>query len=139
MMNKEEIFDLVNANPVFHLATVENGRPRVRAMGLFRADEDGLIFQTQEMKDLHKQLTANPDVECCFYSAERGMQIRISGSVEPEEDPELRDEIIAERKFLEPWIGKWGIQMIKVYRLRNGKAAVWTMKTNFEPKTYIEL
>ena len=62
-MNKTEIIAFLNANPVFHLATVEGNKPRVRAMYLYQADENVILFHTGKMKDLHKQLTANPNVE----------------------------------------------------------------------------
>ena len=65
-MNKNEIFQFLNSNLVFHLATVEGGQPRVRGMWLYRADENGLIFHTGKDKDLHRQLTANPNVEMSF-------------------------------------------------------------------------
>ena len=44
MMTKNEIFQLMNTNPVFHLATMDRDQPRVRGMLLFRADENGLSF-----------------------------------------------------------------------------------------------
>ena len=34
-MNKNEIFEFLNANPIFHLATVEGNKPRVRAMMIY--------------------------------------------------------------------------------------------------------
>lgn len=41
-MNEKEMYALMNANPAFHLATVEGDQPRVRGMFLYRADENGL-------------------------------------------------------------------------------------------------
>lgn len=58
-MNKNKIFNFLNANPVFHLATVDGNKPHVRGLLLYRADENGIIFHTGKMKDLHKQLTEN--------------------------------------------------------------------------------
>ena len=65
-MNKTEIFEFLNANPVFHLATIEHGRPRVRGTLLYSADESGLVFHTGKMRGLHNQLTENPNVEMSF-------------------------------------------------------------------------
>ena len=62
-MNEKEIYALMNANPVFHLATVEGDQPRVRGMLLFRADENGLIFHTASTKDVYTQIMNNPKVE----------------------------------------------------------------------------
>lgn len=65
-MNINEVFDFLNANPVFHLATVEGNRPRVRGMLVYMADVNSIIFHTGKMRDFHKQLTENPDIEMSF-------------------------------------------------------------------------
>lgn len=50
-MTEQEILEFIRRNPVFALATAEEGRPHVRYMMLYRADEEGLIFNTGENKD----------------------------------------------------------------------------------------
>ena len=45
-MTKEEILELIKANPTAYMATVEGNQPRVRAMGIPKADENGIIIQT---------------------------------------------------------------------------------------------
>jgi pyridoxamine 5'-phosphate oxidase len=108
-VNKNEIFDFLNAYPVFHLATVEGNRPHVRGMLMYRADEQGIIFHTGKVKDLHRQLTENPHVEMCFNNGkfEDLVQIRIGGAVELVEDLGLKKEIVQKRDFLKPWVDKW--------------------------------
>jgi len=140
-MNKNEVFDFLNANPVFHLATIEGNRPRVRGMLVYRADENGIIFHTGKMRDLHKQLTENPDIEMSFNngSLEDLVQIRISGTVQLVEDIELKQEIVQKREFLQPFVEQMGYGSLAVYRIKNGTASIWTMKTNLSPKEYIEL
>lgn len=140
-MTKKEILDFLTANPMFHLATVEGNKPHVRGMLLYRADENSIVFNTGKTKDLHKQLTANPNVELCFgnNNFEALMQIRISGTVELVEDLELKKEIIEKRDFLKPWIEREGYEPMAVYRMKKGVATVWTLATNFAPKEFIEL
>ena len=140
-MNKTEILAFLNANPVFHLATVEGGRPHVRGMYLYRADEKGIVFHTGKVKDIHRQLTANPHVEMSFNNGKFDclIQIRVSGEVELIEDLDLKKEIVQKREFLKPWVERDGYESLAVYRLKNGKAAIWTMKANFAPKEFIEL
>lgn len=140
-MNKNEIIGFLNANPVFHLATVEGDKPHVRGLLLYRADENGILFHTGKMKDVHEQLTANPHVEMSFNNGKIGdlIQIRVSGAVELVEDMELKKEIVQKREFLKPWVERDGYESLAVYRLKNGRAAVWTMKSNFAPKEFIEL
>jgi uncharacterized pyridoxamine 5'-phosphate oxidase family protein len=140
-MNKNEIFGFLNNNPVFHLATVEGNKPHVRGLLLYRADESGLLFHTGKMKDLYRQLTANPHVEMCFSNGnfQDLIQIRVSGAVELVEDMEVKKEIVQKREFLKPWVERDGYGTLAVYRMRKGAATIWTMKTNFAPKEFIEL
>jgi uncharacterized pyridoxamine 5'-phosphate oxidase family protein len=140
-MTKNEIYKFLNANLIFHLATVEDGRPRVRGMYLYRADEKGLVFHTGKMKDLHRQLTADPNVELAFNNGrlEDLTQVRVRGTVELVEDLELKKEIVQKRPFLKPFVERDGYGSLAVFRLRRGIATVWTMKTNIAPKEFVEL
>ncbi len=140
-MNTNEILQFLNSNMIFHLATVENGEPRVRGMWLYRADENGLIFHTGKVKDLHKQLQANAHVELSFTNGkfDNLTQVRVRGTAELVEDMDLKQEIVQKRPFLRPWIEKDGYGNMAVYRVKNGQATVWTMKDNLNPKEFVEL
>lgn len=140
-MNKKQILEFINANPIFHMATVDGDTPHVRGMLLFKADDEGIVFNTGKIKDLYRQLNVNPKVEMCFTNGifENLIQVRVTGTVEALEDLELKKEIVQKRDFLKPWIDKVGYEQLAVYRLRNGVATVWTMATNTEPKEFIQL
>jgi pyridoxamine 5'-phosphate oxidase len=138
-MNKAEIIDFMNETHTCYMATLEGNKPHVRAIGIFKADEDGIIIQTWTFKDIYKQLSANPNVELCFHDAKRGVQVRVSGAVELLDDLELKKEIVAERTFMKPIVEERGYEVIAIYRLKKGVAHAWTMKTNLAPKTYIQL
>ncbi len=129
----------MNSNPVMHLATVENSTPRVRAILMYKADENGVVFHTANTKDLYKQLMENPNVEMCFNSPE--MQLRVSGIAKLDEDPSLREEIFAHpsRKFLQAWKDMGIDHLMTVFRITNLEGVTWTMKTNFEPKEYVKI
>ena len=88
-MTKEEIFQFMNGNPVFYLATMDGDQPRVRGMLLFRANEDGIIFHTSAQKDVYTQIRNNPKAELCFGN---GIQV---GLLETEyvQDDELKGNI----------------------------------------------
>ncbi len=145
IMNKVEIFEILNANPVFHIATVEEDQPRCRAVFLYRADENGIIFHSGAMKMLHDQITKNPKVEFCFNDLKNGIQIRVTGTLEIVKDKALKDEICEHptRKFLKSWREAGTLNdfyaSIQVYRMTNGKAVIWTMETNFAPKVEVTL
>lgn len=144
-MNKKEILEFINANPAFHLATVEGDQPRCRGMLLFRADENGILFHSGTMKAVHHQIEKNPKVELCFNDLPKGVQVRVAGKLEIVEDKALKDEIAAHptREFVRQWKAKGLFKdfynEFKVYRLKGGRAVVWTMATNFAPKEEVAL
>ena len=140
-MTKQEIYAFMNANPTCFLATVENSKPHVRGVLLYRADENGIIFHTGKMKELHRQLSSNPSVEMCFTNNnfENLVQVRISGTAQLDEDLTLKKEIVAKRDFLKPWVEKAGYDPLAVYRISNGVAVVWTFATNLAPKEPVNI
>ena len=144
-MTKEQIFELMNSNLGFHLATIENGEPRVRGMMLYKADETGVVFHTGSFKDVYKQIIANPNVQMCFNDTTKGIQVRVRGILEEVMDTDLKDEISNHptRKFLKALRENSPIDefydSIRVFRMKNGIANVWTFNTNFEPKVDIQL
>jgi len=137
-MNKTEIIAFLNANPTCYLATVEGNKPHVRAMTIVKADENGIIIETGTFKDVYKQMSANPNVELCFFSRQDDIQVRVSGAVEPVDDIELKKEIVAQRPFLKQRVEEGGYEAMGVFRLK-GVAYVWTFKTAPELKKYIQL
>jgi pyridoxamine 5'-phosphate oxidase len=138
-MTKIELLDLLNANRNCYFATVEGGKPHVRGMGMYKADERGLIFQTWTKKELHGQLLKNPEVELCFPIKD-GTTLRVSGKMEQVHDLALKKEIEAARPFMTPFIQQFGgYEVVAIWVLRKGRATAWSMKENFTPKTYVEV
>ena len=131
---REEILGFLNENPVCHLATLEEGRPRVRGMFMYRADERGLLFHTGAFKSLAKQVGDGAPVEACFNSPD--VQVRVAGVAERVEDMGLKKEIVSARPFMQPWIAEHGYGLLVVIRVKDCEASVWTMATNFEPTVY---
>ena len=136
-MNKKQIIDFVNKNQVCTLATCDGDKPHTRGMMTYRADSKGIIFHTGESKDIYKQLQKNSNVELCFNHD--NIQIRISGKAVLENDVKLKDEIIKSRPFLNSIIVKNGYESIKVFRINEMVATVWTMTTNLAPKEFVKL
>jgi pyridoxamine 5'-phosphate oxidase len=138
-MNKSQLLEFIATNPVCHLATVEGDQPRVRGMMMYRADDDGIIFHTGDFKDLYQQIVANPKVEVCFNSTDHRKQVRISGIAQILDDLGLKKEIVSASPYMKPQIDRQGYDMLIVFRVTHLKAAVWSMATNFEPTSYVEL
>ena len=136
-MTSSEILKFLNAHPACHLATLENGKPRVRGMLMYRADEKGLLFHTGIGKALAKQVQNGAPAEACFNSPE--LQVRVSGTTQIVDDLELKKEIVAARPFMQPWVAQHGYDLLVVFRIVQCAAATWTMAANFEPTTYRKL
>jgi pyridoxamine 5'-phosphate oxidase len=136
-MTKEEVMTFVNANPKAFVATVEGDKPHVRALGTYKADARGILMQISTVKGIYKELLANPKVELCFNSADA--QIRVSGTAEFLEDKALKEQVVIDRPFLKGLVDQKGLDAIRVFRVANATASVWTMATNFEPREFIKL
>ena len=114
-MTKEEIFETIKANPIAWMATVEGDQPRVRAMGIPKADENGIIIQTWTIKDIHQQVVANPKIELCFNDLKGGVQVRVSGIAEIIDDIPAKEKMVEERTFMKPTVEKHGIDVVALY------------------------
>ncbi len=135
-MDKKEILEFITKNPIAYLATVEGNKPHVRALGTYRADENGIIFSVQSDKDVYKQLTINPETEICYYAD--GVMVRVSGQMQPVADMELKKEVAEKRPFLKPGVEQNGWDYVGVFKVINAKATVLDMK-NPAPKTWMDL
>lgn len=138
-MNKEEIMQFISENPICYLATVEGGVPRVRAIGTYKADERGILIQISTPKDVYKELAKNPKVELCYHSLSKNMQLRVNGTAEFLEDQGLKEQVVKDRPFLKPLVDAEGYSAIKIFRVANASAYIWTKEKNFAPKEYIKL
>jgi pyridoxamine 5'-phosphate oxidase len=137
-MDKLKILEFLSANPEFQLATSDGNIPHVRTLMLHKADETGIYFMVGKMKDVYRQLSLNTNVELCFHKD--NFQVRISGQVESlDKDIDLKKEILAARPFMKPWIDLVGFKHMAVFRLKNGIATTWSLETETEPKTFLEL
>jgi uncharacterized pyridoxamine 5'-phosphate oxidase family protein len=63
----------------------------------------------------------------------------VSGRANELKDLDLKKEIVEKRPFLKELIEKKGFDVMPVFRIADCVAVVWTMKTNFLPKEYINL
>jgi uncharacterized pyridoxamine 5'-phosphate oxidase family protein len=139
-MDKKEILAFITKNPTAYMATIEGTKPHVRAMGTFRADENGIIFAMQSYKDVYKQLQKNPETEICYFAD--GVQIRVVGRLQESKELALKKEITEKRPFYKPGVEKEGWGYVGAFILKNGKATVMDMKgppTPPGPKVWIDL
>lgn len=135
-MTRQEILEFANKNPICFLATCENNKPFVRAVMLYCADENGLLFSTWRQKDLYRQITINPLMEVCFYDSRQGKQLRVRGLLEQVNDDHLKKVILTKFRFLKVQANRSGLESMAVFKLSHGEATAWSLAEAFEEKHY---
>ena len=75
----ERIVKFLKEAEIYYLATVDKDQPRVRPFGTVNVFEDKLYIQTGKVKDVSKQIHANPKVEICAFKD--GQWLRVSGTL----------------------------------------------------------
>ncbi len=132
-MNIKDCADFANENKTCYLATVEGDQPRVRALGMWYADETGFYFQSQSIKAVYKQLEKNPRVEAYYCTKDFSKVLRVSGKVKFITDSKIRAKCIEER----PFVKNFGITepdnpLLAVFQIYTGEAYFWTMADNMK-------
>jgi uncharacterized pyridoxamine 5'-phosphate oxidase family protein len=139
-MDIKDCIKFANQRHICYLATVDGDQPRVRALGFWFADEDGFYFQIGSVKEMYKQLQANPKVEACFWQPDEttGTMMRVAGEIEFLDDPKLKEKVLNDRPFLKEFGMTVDHPGLVIFRIAKGEAYFWTMATNFEPKKFIK-
>lgn len=76
----------------YYLATVEGDQPHVRPFGTAEIFEGKLYIQTGKVKNVYKQLLANPKAEICGFSG--GQWIRIACELIPDDRVEAKRDML---------------------------------------------
>ncbi len=127
-MDIKDCAKFANENSACYFATVEGDQPRVRALGMWYADETGFYFQAQTVKALYKQLQQNPKVEVYYCTKDFSKVMRVSGKVRIIDDLKIRAKCIAERPFLKNFnVTQPDDPLLAVFQVYTGEAYFWTM------------
>ena len=76
----EELLKFLEKNPIFYLATDDDGQPRVRPFGFHMMFDDKFYMVTALPKKVCKQMEKNPRVEFCSMAPDTHF-LRVSGEV----------------------------------------------------------
>jgi uncharacterized pyridoxamine 5'-phosphate oxidase family protein len=72
----QEVYDFLKKCQIYYLATVEGDQPRVRPFGTINLFDGKLYIQTGKIKDVSKQISANPKVEICAFDGGKWIRIQ---------------------------------------------------------------
>ena len=75
----QRVVDFLKEANTYYLATVEGDQPRVRPFGTAHVFEGKLYIQTGKVKNVSKQIAANPKVEICAFH--EGKWLRVAGEL----------------------------------------------------------
>lgn len=87
----QEVYDFLKKCGTYYLATVEGDQPRVRPFGTIDMFEGKLYIQTGKIKNVSKQLQANPKAEICAFG--NGEWVRVTGKL-------IRDDRLEPKKHM---------------------------------------
>lgn len=88
----QEVYDFLKECGTYYLATVDGDQPRVRPFGTVLLFEGKLYIQTGKVKDVSKQLHANPKAEICAFA--NGQWIRVAGELIADERREAKKAML---------------------------------------------
>jgi uncharacterized pyridoxamine 5'-phosphate oxidase family protein len=71
----KEVYDFLQESQVYFLATIDGDQPRVRPFGTADIFENKLYIQTGKVKDVSKQIAANPKVELSAFDGEKWLRV----------------------------------------------------------------
>ncbi|MPW26689.1 NimC/NimA family protein [Alkalibaculum sp. M08DMB] len=90
----KEVYDFLKSCQTYYLATVEGDEPKVRPFGTVDIFEDKLYIQTGKVKEVSKQMQANPKIEICAFGG--GEWIRIAATAIRDERIEAKQHMLDE-------------------------------------------
>ena len=88
----EKVAEFLKDAETYYLATVDGDQPRVRPFGTVNIFEGKLYIQTGKVKDVSKQIHANPKVELCAFKD--GRWVRVAGELAEDERIEAKQAML---------------------------------------------
>ena len=111
----ENVLHFLKEADTYYLATVEGDQPRVRPFGTAHIFEGKLYIQTGKVKNVSKQIHANPKVEICAYK--NGEWLRIAGELVEDDWREAKQSMLDAYPSLQ-----------KIYNADDGNTEVFYFK-----------
>ena len=88
----ERVYDFIKKCGTYYLATVDGDQARVRPFGTIDMFDGGLYIQTGKVKDVAKQMFANPKIEICAFDGKAW--IRVAATAVADERVEAKKHML---------------------------------------------
>ena len=115
----------------YYLATVDGDQPHVRPFGTAEIFEGRLYIQTGKVKNVYKQLIANPKAEICAFKD--GRWIRIVCELIPDDRIEAKKDMLDKNPTLRSMYNEADDNTI-VFYMRNATATISSFTS--DPETF---
>lgn len=96
----DEVLAFLKENPTYFLATMNGDQPEIRPFGTICKYNDKLYIQTGMVKDVYKQLVANPKIALCGWDG-KGNWLRINATAVPDHSVEASKALLDEYPSLQ--------------------------------------
>lgn len=93
VISAEEAVRFIRACGFFFLATLKDGMPNQRPMGMIGAYENAILIATDKRKQVYRELMETPAVSIAAYHMDLRKWIRISGRMLPETSSAAMEEM----------------------------------------------
>lgn len=127
-----EVYEFLKKCGTYYLATADGDQPRVRPFGTIDLFEGKLYIQTGKVKEVSKQMKANPKIEICGMAD--GKWIRVSAEAVLDERIKAAEHMLAAYPSLQAMYQP-GDGNTEVFCLKNGVAHICSFT---EPMKTIE-
>ena len=88
----KKVYEFLKEAQTYYLATVDGDQPRVRPFGTINIFEGKLYIQTGKVKEVSKQIIADPKVEIC--ASKDGTWLRLAGELVEDDRTEARKSML---------------------------------------------
>ena len=88
----EKVYEFIKTCKIYYLATIDGDQARVRPFGTIDMFEGKLYIQTGKVKDVSKQIHANPKVEISCFNGEKWL--RLAGTLVEDERIEAKEHML---------------------------------------------
>ena len=116
-----EIYEFMKKCGTYYLATMDGDQPRVRPFGTVDLFENKLYIQTGKVKDVSKQMKANPKVEISGMAEGRWLRLSAEAVLDPR--VEAQEHMLAAYPSLQAMY-KPGDGNTEVFYLKNVQARI---------------
>ncbi len=121
----QNLVKFLNENSSGFLATIDNGRPRVRPFRFMMEEGGRFCFCTNNTKEVFRQLKVNPSVEFSSSTAAAPLRwVRLSGQVRFTTDPAIKARVLQKDDLVRSLYKTAGNPVFEVFFIEHGAATI---------------